>query len=46
MKEILPFYDFLGSVYKGTNISELKEALDSIIYQSLSPKNVIIVIWK
>ena len=44
MKESLPSYDFLGSVYKGTISFELKEALDSIISQTLSPKNVFIVI--
>ena len=44
MKEFLPSYDFLGSVYKGTNSLELEEALDSIIWQTLSPTNVFIVI--
>ncbi len=44
MKEFLPSYDFLGSVYKGTNSLELEEALDSIISQTLSPTNVFIVI--
>lgn len=44
MNEKLPNYDFLGSVYKGTNSSELIETLDSIINQTLKPKNVFIVI--
>ena len=37
-------YDFLGSVYIGTNHSELEETLDSIISQTKPPKNVFIVI--
>jgi len=44
MKESLTSYDFLGSVYKGTISFELKEALNSIISQTLFPKNVFIVI--
>ena len=44
MKESLPSYDFLGSVYKGTNYIELKATLDSIVIQTLSPKNVFIII--
>ena len=44
MKEILPSYDFLGSVYRGSKSFELKEALNSIVSQTLSPKNVFIII--
>lgn len=44
MKENLPNYDFLASVYKGTDSIELKETLDSINDQTLAPKNIFIVI--
>ena len=44
MKENLPNYDFLASVYKGTDHIELRETLDSIIDQTLAPKNIFIVI--
>ncbi len=44
MKDNFPDYDFLGSVYIGTNCLELIETLDSIITQTLAPKNVVIVV--
>ncbi len=44
MKNNLPNYDFLGSVYHGTNAQELEESLISIESQSFKPKNIIIMI--
>lgn len=44
MKNNLPDYDFLGSIYIGTKSIELRETLDSLLSQTLKPKNVIIVI--
>ncbi len=44
MKNNLPNYDFLGSVYHGTNAHELEESLISIESQSFKPKNIIIMI--
>ena len=44
MKNSLPNYDFLGSVYLGTKANELEETLISIENQSLQPKNIFIVI--
>ena len=40
----LPDYDFLGSIYKNTKVSELEEALKSIHIQTHLPKNVILVL--
>ncbi len=37
-------YDFLGSIYKNTKVSELEETFESIKIQTHKPKNVILVI--
>ena len=37
-------YDFLGSIYKNTKASELKETFESIRIQTHKPKNVILVL--
>lgn len=37
-------YDFLGSIYKNTNSSELKETLESIKNQTHQPKNIFLVL--
>ena len=37
-------YDFLGSIYKNTESSELEECFDSICKQTLRPKSVILVL--
>lgn len=37
-------YDFLGSIYKNTKVSELEETFESIKNQTHKPKNVILVI--
>ena len=37
-------YDFLGSIYKNTKVSELAETFQSIKIQTHKPKNIILVI--
>lgn len=37
-------YDFLGSIYKNTKVSELDETFKSIKIQTYKPKNIILVI--
>ena len=44
MKKKITDYDFLGSIYKNTKVSELNETLESIKIQTHKPKNIILVI--